>query len=75
MTGGDRMERCEKCGSAHTVEIRFSSNGGIVAIPAIQKNKLFPTYSKLSGIACTDCGTVFRLQLVNPEKLKPFATG
>ncbi len=67
-------ERCEKCGSAQTVEILLQeqSKSNVAAIPAIQKNKIIPKYSLVAGIACTECGAIFRLKLVNPEKLKQF---
>lgn len=67
------VERCEKCGSAQTVEILFRDQCVLAAIPAVQKNKVFPKHSSVTGIACTECGAIFRLKLVNPENLKQFA--
>ena len=34
------MPRCEKCGSAATVEIVFSTSGGLVAVPKVQRKKI-----------------------------------
>ena len=66
------MPRCEKCGSAARVEIVFSTSGGLVAVPKVQRKKLFPKYSYMTGRACTDCGAVFDLRLNEPQKFKPF---
>ena len=49
------MARCEKCGSAATVEIVFSTSGGLVAVPKVQRKKMYPKYSYMTGRACTDC--------------------
>lgn len=35
------MARCEKCGSAATVEIVFATSGGLVAVPKVQRKKCF----------------------------------
>ncbi len=64
--------RCEKCGSAATVEIVFATSGGLVAVPKVQRKKLIPKYSYMTGQACTDCGAVFNIRLNEPEKFKPF---
>ena len=64
--------RCEKCGSAATVEIVFATSGGLVAVPKVQCRKLLPKYSYMTAYACTDCGAVFGLRLNEPEKFKPF---
>ena len=64
--------RCESCGSAATTEIVFAADGGLVAVPKVQRKKIFCKYSKLSAYACTDCGAVFRIRLEKPEKFKPF---
>lgn len=64
--------RCEKCGSAATVEIVFATSGGLVAVPKVQRRKLLPKYSYMTAYACTDCGAVFGLRLNEPEKFKPF---
>ena len=64
--------RCEKCGSAATVEIVFATSGGLVAVPKVQRKKLIPKYSYMTGQACTDCGAVFNIRLNEPEKFKSF---
>ena len=64
--------RCESCGSPATTEIVFAVDGGLVAVPKVQRKKIFCKYSKLSAYACTDCGAVFRIRLEEPEKFKPF---
>ena len=66
------MARCEKCGSAATVEIVFSTSGGLVAVPKVQRKKMFPKYTYMTGRACTDCGAVFDVRLNEPEKFRPF---
>lgn len=66
------MAGCEKCGSAATVEIVFSTSGGLVAVPKVQRKKMFPKYSYMTGRACTDCGAVFDVRLNEPEKFRPF---
>lgn len=65
--------RCEACGSAATVAVVFSaSDGGLVALPKVQRKKMIYTYSGMTAYACTDCGAVFRVRLEQPEKFKPF---
>ena len=64
--------RCESCGSAATTEIVFAAGDSLVAVPKVQRKKIFCKYSKLSMYACTDCGAVFRVRLENPEKFKSF---
>lgn len=67
--------RCEKCGSAATTEIVFSTTGttgALAVVPKVQRRKIFPKYSYMTGWACTDCGAVFGLKLNEPEKFKPF---
>lgn len=66
------MARCEKCGSAATVEIVFATSGGLVAVPKVQRKKMFPKYSYMTGRACTDCGAVFDVRLNEPEKFRSF---
>ena len=66
------MVRCESCGSMATTEIVFATDGGLVAVPKVQRKKIFFKYSKLSMYACTDCGAVFRIRLEKHEKFKPF---
>lgn len=71
------MVRCEKCGSANTVEICFKicyqAGNDFAAVPVAQKKKVFPKNSSVGAVACTDCGAIFELRLEEPEKLRPFA--
>lgn len=64
--------RCESCGSPATTEIVFAADGGLVAVPKVQRKTMIFTYSKMTAFACTDCGAVFHVRLEQPEKLKPF---
>ena len=64
--------RCESCGSPATTEIVFAADGGLVAVPKVQRKQMIFAYSKMTAFACTDCGAVFRIRLEEPEKLKPF---
>ncbi len=66
------MERCEKCGSANTIEVGLMAGNGFYAFPLVQRKKVFPKTSGVTAVACTDCGALFAFKLKQPEKFKPF---
>lgn len=67
------MTKCEKCGSANTLEVALFGGQFLSACPEVQRKKMLPKFSPVTAWACTDCGAVFGLHLLNPEKLAPFA--
>lgn len=68
------MQRCPKCDSGETLNIRFMGHDGVVAYAEVQQKKILPKYSKIRARACAKCGYIFNFTLINPENLAQFVT-
>lgn len=70
---GTECKKCEKCGSANVVEGKLSTGmGGLVFTTAKTRKRLPFTrnYSVLTAMGCRDCGAVFDIRMVNPERVE-----
>ena len=64
--------KCDKCGSENIIEGGLYSQGnwGTVFF-SVKKStkKLFLKYLPVTANACKDCGSIFNIRAINPERL------
>jgi uncharacterized Zn finger protein len=65
---------CENCGSNNVIERKLSTGLGGVVFTTVASHKKMPftkNYSIIQAIACKNCGHIFSLKLVTPQKVNP----
>ncbi|QJC50907.1 hypothetical protein HGI30_04590 [Paenibacillus albicereus] len=65
---------CEICHSENVMEGKLSTGFAGVVFTTITSQKKLPftkNYSVIQAIACKDCGHIFSLKLVAPQKVNP----
>ena len=64
--------KCDKCGSENIIDGKLSTGfcGVVFATKKSQKRLPFSkNYSTITATACKDCGHIFNLVLIAPERI------